>query len=165
MENQNKCCFTGHRTLEGDFNKDKLYLTLETLYTKRGIDTFICGGAVGFDMEVAFQVLSLKRKHENVKLWLFLPCLNQDARWSYQDKMYYKYLLEHADFVDCPNTPYTKDVMKIRNYKMVDNSGMCVCYFKGHMISGTAQTIRYARKRGVKIYNLASEGQAIIEKI
>ena len=44
--------------------------------------------------------------------------------------------------------------MHKRNRYMVDNSGLCVCYWirdKG----GTAYTVHYAEKEGLKIINIA----------
>ena len=40
---------------------------------------------------------------------------------------------------------------------MVDNASFLVTYFNGNQISGTAQTIRYAKKCGLEIINLYAE--------
>ncbi len=151
----NVCCFTGHRTLASDFDEKTLFDCIENL-CKKGVDTFICGGALGFDMVAGFAVLKLKEKYENIKLWLYFPCLDQDARWQDEDKKRRKELIKKADYIDCPKIPYNATVMKTRNYKMVDASDYCVAYFNGKFVSGTAQTIRYAKKTGIEVINLGS---------
>ena len=150
---ENRCCFTGHRTLGADFDRSRLDFEIEQLY-KGGVDTFIAGGALGFDMEAGYAVLEAKKKHPNIKLWLFLPCLDQDARWNDADKQRRANLIKNADYVDCPDIPYNSTVMKTRNYKMVDACDNCICYFNGKFVSGTAQTVRYARKTGINVINL-----------
>ena len=148
------CCFTGHRTVEKkELRSEMLDALLRRLITTEGIDTFICGGALGFDTLMAERVLELKEEFPHIRLWLFLPCLEQDLKWSRADKKRYKELLELADYVDCPQIPYNSTVMKTRNYKMVDNALYCIAYYNGKKISGTAQTIRYAKKLGRKIFN------------
>ncbi len=163
-ETQKRACFTGHRVLGSDFDKEKATALIEALY-KMGVDTFICGGALGFDMEIGYLVLEAKKKHPDIKLWLFLPCTDQDARWHEADKKRRRLLIEQADLVDCPDTTYNDTVMRTRNYKMVDNSHYCICYFNGKRVSGTAQTIRYAKRNGRKIYNLCSKGMAVVEAL
>jgi uncharacterized phage-like protein YoqJ len=155
MEKEIRCCFTGHRTIENNFDKEALFECIEALYQK-GVRTFICGGALGFDMVAGYEVLRLKEKYDDVRLWLYLPCLDQDARWQDIDKRKREELLKRADFIDCPQIPYNSTVMKTRNYKMVEESDYCVSYFNGKFISGTAQTIRYAKKSGIEVINLGS---------
>ena len=155
MGRENKCCFTGHRTLGADFDISRLDKTVEALY-ERGVDTFIAGGALGFDMEAGYAVLRAKKKHADIKLWLCLPCLDQDARWRDADRKRRALLIENADLVDCPNTVYNSTVMKTRNYKMVDFCGFCVSYFNGKFVSGTAQTVRYALRSRLEVINLGS---------
>ncbi|MBQ7907011.1 MAG: DUF1273 family protein [Clostridia bacterium] len=153
MDRSKACCFTGHRDIGPDFNKDLLSRGVSYLIN-RGVDTFIVGGALGFDTLVAQAVLEAKRENPNIKLWVFTPCQNQDASWSPSDKKIYKDILSRADYVDMPNTGYYAGCMKDRNYKMVDNASFCICYYDGTFKSGTGQTYRYAQKCGLTIYNL-----------
>jgi hypothetical protein len=44
--------------------------------------------------------------------------------------------------------------MAKRNLHLVESSGVCVAYMK-HGRSGTAQTVRLARERGLTVVNLA----------
>ena len=147
-------CFTGHRHVGRDIDGDKLRNTVLELI-KSGYDTFICGGALGFDTLAARLVLAFRRFYPDIKLHLYLPCNNQDARWSAADRAAYKEILENADSVYMTPVPYYDGCMRERNYKMVDSSSACVCYLSGDMKSGTAQTVRYARKMGLSVINVA----------
>ena len=81
------CCFTGHRdipanhakSLEADLENAILSLIAE------GVDTFISGGALGFDMMAAIAVLKAKEKHPHAKLVMALPCRDQHVRWCQKD--------------------------------------------------------------------------------
>ena len=163
-EIEKRACFTGHRVLGSDFDKRKAYAVLERLF-ELGVDTFICGGAMGYDIEMGELVLKLKKKHSEVKLWLFLPCTDQDAKWRDEDKKRRQALMARSDLIDCPDTTYNSTVMKTRNYKMVDNSYYCIAYFNGQRVSGTAQTVRYAKKCQRKICNLSAKGMAVVEAL
>lgn len=165
LDKERICCFTGHRTLGTDFRPKLAYSFMEYLVDFRNIDTFICGGALGYDVEMGYLVLKLKQTRPKVKLWMFLPCTDQSARWSYSDKKRYEELLSRADLIDCPPTTYNNTVMRTRNYKMVDYSRHCLTYFNGKQISGTAQTVRYAKRNGLLIYNLAQDGKRIIDEL
>jgi len=147
-------CFTGHRHINNDLDMKKLEETVKELIAS-GCNIFICGGALGFDTVAANLILKLKEQYPGIKLCLYLPCNNQDARWSVRDRMIYREILERADYVDMPPSPYYDGCMRERNYKMADNSSVCICYLSGDIKSGTAQTVRYARRMGLSIINVA----------
>ena len=151
---QKSVCFTGHRIIGADFDKSRLELYLDMLI-QNGYDTFIVGGALGFDTIVAKEILIRKNKGASIELHVYTPCNNQSEKWGTADKITYNEILKRADYVDMAQRPYYDGCMRERNYKMVDNSSVCVCYFNGKS-SGTSQTVRYAQKKGLEIYNTSS---------
>lgn len=153
MSNEITCCFTGHRTLGSDFTKEDLRSVIESLIEK-GVRIFIAGGALGFDTEAALEVLRQKKSNKDIQLHIYAPCLEQDKYWKFPQKLLYKKILKHADYVDMPNTYYNNQCMKIRNYKMVEASGHLIAYYNGTFKSGTGQTFRYAKKLGRNIINI-----------
>lgn len=157
MDRKSTCCFTGHRVLDGDFSLDNLYSAIIDLIN-RGVDTFICGGAIGFDTYSAEAVLKAKENGFDVNLHIYVPCSNQSERWSNWQKQKYNEILSKSDYVDMVERSYFDGCMRIRNYKMVDASSYCICYYHDNEArpSGTGQTVRYAKKRGLEIVNLAS---------
>lgn len=156
MSRETSCCFTGHRILGRDFDFDRLYRTVIKLIEKRGVDTFIAGGAMGFDTYAAKAVLKAKENGYNVQLHLYLPCNNQTEKWPMAHKIKYNEILEKADYVDLVDKPYFNGCMQKRNYKMVDASAFCLCYYNGKP-SGTGQTVKYAISKGLEIGNIFNE--------
>ena len=95
----NTCCFTGHRVIPSDIMeelKEKTYNEVKKLI-EAGVDTFICGGAIGYDTMAALIVLRLKEKYPNIKLVIAIPCESQPKYFSAQDKKKYFEILERAD--------------------------------------------------------------------
>lgn len=150
------CCFTGHRAIANiklPLLKQRLDATIGVLI-HQGVIYFGCGGAIGFDMLAGCVVLDFKKKYEFIRLIMVLPCHNQDAKWSTSDKAAYRALLTAADKTVYLSEKYYDGCMKKRNLHLVENSGYCVAYHE-YQSSGTSQTLRMAKERGLTIFNLA----------
>ena len=65
IEKDKTCCFTGHRVLKKDINVDNVDKVIQNLIDK-GINTFLVGMALGFDL-LCFERLLLK-KDQNIKI-------------------------------------------------------------------------------------------------
>ena len=157
MSKETTCCFTGHRILGDDFKMQKLIDLVIDLHKNKFVDTFICGGALGFDTYTAAAVLNARSIGYDIKLHIYAPCNNQSEKWNESQKSMYKNILKVADYVDMVDRPYFDGCMKIRNYKMVDNSAYCIAYYHEDKSfrSGTGQTFRYAKKQGLTVINVA----------
>ncbi len=152
-EKARSVCFTGHRHIDRDLDIAALYNAILGLIDE-GYDTFICGGALGFDTVAARMIMEVRRRHPHIKLHLYLPCNNQDVRWSAPDRAEYRRIVDSADYVDMPDRSYYDGCMRERNYKMVDASSVCICYLNNTVKSGTAQTVRYALRNGERVINV-----------
>lgn len=149
-------CFTGHRNIPADelpALKKTLVLTIEQ-YINMQLHYFYCGGARGFDMLAGFTVLSLKKHHPQAQLIMVLPCRDQDVKWNDVERAQYRELLETADLTVCLSETYYKGCMLRRNQYLVDHSMLCLAYLK-YPHTGTAQTVRLAKERGLIVHNLA----------
>ena len=149
------CCFTGHRDLTKRHASRlpiELNKILEELYEK-GARIFRSGGALGFDTAAALAVIELRKKHPDVKLHMVLPCRDQDKLWSLRSKMLYRRILRKSDEITYVADKYTRDCMLDRNRRMVDGSHVCVAYYNGGS-GGTGYTYSYAKRKGIKIFNL-----------
>jgi len=149
------CMFTGHRFIPEN-DRERLWHGLKKeiscLY-KEGVRDFITGGALGFDTLSALTVLALKEIRPNTKLHLFLPCHDQDKRWSAHDREIFRHILERADSVTYVFDTYVTGCMHARNRKMVDNADVCIAYLT-RTSGGTAYTVDYAHSRGLKVIRL-----------
>ncbi len=155
MAKETTCCFTGHRVLQANFKGAALSRGIEYLINQ-GVDTFICGGATGFDTSCALAVLKAKKAHPEIALHIYAPCNNQTAKWGAKDVATYNRILNSADFVDMPDQAYFDGCMRIRNFKMVDAAAYCICYLNNNR-SGTGQTVSYAKRKGLTVFNIAGE--------
>lgn len=153
------CFFTGHRIL-GDYEtRNRIYEILineiERLINERGVDTFICGGAIGFDALAAKAVIYVKDKNPDIKLKLYIPCYNHFIKWSYKDKAVWRYIASYADkMIYITDGPYEDGCMKKRNCAMADDAHYCLAYCIKYG-SGTGSTLRYAEMKGCEINNIA----------
>ena len=150
------CCFTGHRQIpkvEYPAVRARLTYAIRDLYEK-GYRRFVAGGAIGFDTLAAEIVLALRRHYPDVSLILMLPCADQDARWSSEDKAVYQKQKGEADEVILLAERYFDGCMQKRNAAMVDASSACIAYLT-HARSGAGQTVRMAERAGLQIIHTA----------
>jgi len=150
------CCFTGHRKLP--MNKiegiiKRLDCEVDNLINQ-GVTDFISGGALGFDQIAASLIVAKKEMGRDIRLIFALPCKNQDVTWNERQRKLYRDLLSEADELIYVSEEYSDGCIKKRNCYMVDRSAHCVCALLcSH--TGTAQTVKYARQKGLRIINVA----------
>ena len=153
--NAQTCCFTGHRIIpEKDYPILREHLVTEIAnLIRQGVNSFLAGGALGFDTMAAQAVLDLKMEYPHIRLILVLPCKSQTRGWNERDIKIYDRILHEADQVVFTSENYHRGCMAKRNRYLVDNSSVCVCYLcerKG----GTAYTVQYAKQKGLRIIQL-----------
>lgn len=151
-------CFTGHRKIslkEQALVADKLEETVKKLI-EMGYVYFGAGGALGFDTLAAEMVLKLKVLYPHIRLILVLPCETQAKKWNDEDKKIYYDIKSKADKSIFISQNYTNECLFKRNRHLVDNSNLCVCYYK-HNKGGTAYTVNYAISKQKLVINIADE--------
>lgn len=150
--NRARCCaVTGHRVLQKNFDKDKLKLVFLKLIDA-GYDTFLIGMALGFDT-LCFNILEELRKEKKIKIIACVPCKNQDYKFNITQEKEYRRMLSQADDAVYIEEEYSSKCMQKRNEYMVDNSSCLIAYLKRNF-GGTANTVKYAEKKGVYIINI-----------
>ena len=149
------CCFTGHRMI---YNEDAATIKknlsdrVETLINE-GIIYFGAGGALGFDMYAAETVIELKKVYPYIRLVLVLPCRDYDKYWTDEQKNRYSKIRNDADKIIYIEEEYYPGCMQKRNRHLVDHSSVCVTHIRKSS-GGTAYTVKYASKCGLKIIDL-----------
>lgn len=155
------CCFSGHRPQDLPWGNDENNIRCKRVRSKlerlikqlidTGVDCFLCGMALGFDMMCADIVLKLKKDYPNIKLICVLPCLDQERLWEEFEQNKYRYILSNSDWVVCEHEEYFDGCMLVRNNFLVDNSSYLICLYSGKK-GGTSYTYDLAIKNGLKIF-------------
>ncbi len=148
-------CFTGHREIDPasvPFIRAKLREILIKCI-EDGYCDFYNGGARGFDLLSAEELLELKKSYPHVRLHIIVPCSNQTRGWREEDVIRYENVTVLADEVKCLSPVYFDGCMQIRNRYMVDNSDLLIAYLE-RASGGSAYTVRYAEKQGLKVIYL-----------
>ena len=160
MERETTCCFTGHRpdklpwgTNELDGRclmlKKRLAEAVEQAY-EAGMRHFISGMARGTDLYFAEAVLKLRRDHPDVTLEAARPCESQANAWPTQEQARYMAILDQCNYETMVQHRYDRGCMQRRNRYMVDRSALVVSVYNGDPEGGTAWTLHYARRKGVR---------------
>ncbi len=152
------CCFTGHRNVP-KCDEQKILTRVNYLLQpliNSGVKYFGVGGAVGFDMFVAEYLLDLRdRQGKKIKIISVLPFPEWREKWNENDFHRQDEIMRRSDKVTFVRDTYVKDVYLIRDKKLVDESGYCISYCN-RRTGGTAYTVRYAIKKGLKVFNASS---------
>ncbi len=132
-----------------------LYEILEREHLECGVDTFLCGMAVGFDTLAAKVVLTLKLRYPTLRLIAVVPFVGQEVQFSPLDQDIYREILAKADhtFVIEPRG-YSAASYHQRNSFLIEFAKKIISYHDGNPRSGTASTLRKAAERGVEVINI-----------
>ncbi len=139
------CAFTGHRELGDFFSKRKLKKEIESLI-KKGVEIFLNGMAVGFDLLAAETVLSLKKKYPFIQLVACIPCYNQEKNYQKKDKKRYMDIYKKLDEYVMTSDVYYKGCMLTRDRYMADRADVLLAYCIKET-GGAAYTVKYFTKK------------------
>ena len=127
--NNSVCAFSGHRQIclsHIDIIVPKLSETIDALINS-GVTHFLSGGAVGFDMIAANEVLKKRENGADISLSMILPCRTQERIWPPDIRFEYGRILSLADDVIYTSDSYSRFCMHIRNRRLVDEAGILLC--------------------------------------
>lgn len=161
------CCFTGHRNIrkeDEDILRAKIREQVLDLIQK-GYTDFLVGGAMGFDMLAAETLLDLReREGKELRLVSVLPYPAWREKWPEEDKDREDKILEKSDEIIFTEGKNIRRTYLDRDRRMVDHSSVCIACCT-RRAGGTAYTVRYALKSGLRVINLADwEIRQLIEK-
>ena len=155
IDKKRTACFTGHRDIPEcriEILKKLLDKAIEQLYSE-GVKFYGAGGSYGFDALAEQAVLRARERHNDIALILVLPCKEQDKYWNTKMKAEYAEIVSKANKVVYTSESYSNGCMHKRNRHLVDYSEHCVAYLTKNS-GGTAYTVDYAVKKGLRIVNL-----------
>ena len=149
-------CFTGHRTYDGSRNSE-LERAIRELYAL-GYRNFLCGMAIGFDIESAEVALALRGELAGLRVVAVVPFEGMQRGFSEADRTRFEGILEKADEAIILAPKYASEVYAVRNNFLVDNASACIAYFDGSK-GGTAYTVRRAVKSLLRLINIFNNPQ------
>lgn len=149
-------CFTGHRTYDGSRNSE-LESAIRELYAE-GYRIFLCGMAIGFDIESAEVALALRKELAGLKVVAIIPFEGMQRGFSGSWQSRFESIVSDADEVITLATRYSATAYVARNNFLVEHSTACITYFDGSK-GGTAYTVRRAVKGLLRLINLYNNPQ------
>ena len=152
--------FTGHRTYDGSAN-DILKATIRELYNE-GARHFRVGMAEGFDIAAGEMVVELMHSDSDIILEACIPWPMFDAHFNPEEREKYNYILKHATVVRYSDNAYHPAIFRHRNDILVEGADIVVAWWNGTQ-SGTAYTVKRAKKLGLTIKNIYPELQLSME--
>ena len=152
--------FTGHRTYDGAAN-ELLRATICELYNE-GARHFRVGMAEGFDLAAGEIVLELMLAHNDIVLEACIPWPTFDAHFSTEEREKYNHILKHATIVRYSDNAYHPAIFRHRNDMLVEGADTLIAWWNGAQ-SGTAYTVKRAKKLGLNIKNIYPQLQLRIE--
>lgn len=164
MVSKFSCAFTGHRPKSFPWKYDEsadACLLLKRVLTReivklidRGVTDFYSGLAEGVDTWAAQIVLELREKNPALNIHCVLPCRSQAIKWVAVAQKRHQWLQDQADTVICLHEDYYDGCMFDRNRYLVDHTSVLLAVYNGSQRSGTAMTVRYAKKLGREIISI-----------
>lgn len=174
------CCFTGYRPHRFAFSPDGLRPEqvqealgeqIRRLYDE-GVRTFISGMSTGVDLWAAAEVVALRRTCPEVRLVAAVPFRGQESHWPMAQQKEYRRVLEQCQQVEVlfdekAAATDSSACYRQRNRWMVDRASVVLAVCEVDVAdnrTGTAATVRYARKQQRRILYIHPQTLAVTEE-
>lgn len=175
-----RCCFTGYRPHRFAFSADglrpehvqrALAQQIRTLY-EQGCRTFISGMCAGVDLWAAAEVVRLREHKPDVTLIAAVPFPGQETRWPAAVQAEYQRMIAAADqvevlFSEAEAEADAAGCYRQRNRWMVEQADCVLAVYDlagAEYRSGTAATVRYARRLQRRLLYIHPQTLAVVEE-
>ena len=146
--------FFGHREVERALEiESRLDQLLHDLITQKQYVEFLVGRDGEFDLLAASAIRRAVKRYGygNTSIILVLPYMKAEYR---DNKQYYLSYYDEVEICSESSDAYYKSAIQVRNRCMVDRSDLVVCWIQ-HKSGGAYSTMKYAKKQGKQVRNLA----------
>lgn len=149
------CTFAGHREVYQAKIDEEIENVIDNLLQTDSEFVFYTGGMGDFDNKCASAVRAAKRKYPNkeIRLDLVLPYMSNRLN---TDKDYYQYYYDEIIIPAELAGVHYKAAITMRNRWLVDRVD-CVIAYVYRDFGGALETVKYARKQGKSVINLANQ--------
>ena len=153
MKKEFRCCFAGHNNINISTEKEKVKEVAENLILQYGVKDFWVGNYGNFDIGCALAIKELQVNYPDIKLSVVIPYLTKSI--SEYKEVYYKNF-DNVLIANIPlSVPKRFHIIKANEY-MVENSQFLICFINRSW-GGAVQTFEYAKRKNLKIFNLATK--------
>lgn len=143
--------FFGHGSMYyGEIIKKTVTETIKKHISADKKTTFLCGGYGDFDSMCANICRQLKKDYPLIELVYVTPYLNTQQKLKELSELK---LYDSIIYPPIENVPYRYAIIK-RNEWMAENSDIIIFYVK-HEYGGAYNVLKYAKKKGKTIINIA----------
>ena len=149
------CTFAGHREVYQAKIDEAIENAIDSLLQTDNEFVFYTGGMGDFDNKCASAVRATKRKYpdKEIRLALVLPYMSNRLN---TDKDYYQYYYDEIIIPTELAGVHYKSAITMRNRWLVDRVDCLIAYVYRDF-GGALETVKYARKHGKTVINLADQ--------
>jgi len=123
---------------------------------RRGKDTFVNGLMAGWDVLAAEQIIALKERHPQIRLFTIAPYAvhfyTREKCWTPEWVARTQEICRRHDFGISIAEHYRPGIYYERNRALVEHSSELLCFWDGGR-GGTAYTVQYAESHGLTVHN------------
>ena len=147
------CTFAGHREVHHAGMDEKIEKAIRELLETDSEFVFYTGGMGEFDTRCASAVRVAKRQYPRLKIRLVLVLPYMSNRLN-TEKEYYKYCYDDILIPQELCGVHYKAAIEKQNHWMVDRADCLIAYLCRDF-GGAFETVKYAKKKGKPVINLA----------
>lgn len=151
------CCFTGHREIP-EREEAEILARVKSRIDQLIMDSVLfygVGGALGFDTMMAEYMIERRNHDKRIKIIEVLPFPEYRSWWTADQKRKAAVIDSQMDKIVYYYGKGSREAYLGRNRHLVDGSGYCVSYCT-RPTGGTAYTVKYARNKGLTVWNMSS---------
>jgi uncharacterized phage-like protein YoqJ len=128
--------------------KKAIRKSLEGL-VEEGLEWVVISGALGTELWAAEVVYDMQESDGiDLKVAVITPFLNQEEKWSEQNKEWYESVIMQADFIDSvSHKPYEKpSQLRLKNQFMIEKSDALLLFYDVEKEGSPKFLLEYAKK-------------------
>ena len=151
------CTFAGHACVYSTYVRQQLEAEIEAFISGTDPAVFYVGGRGDFDRMASAAVRTRKERYRDKKIQLYLvePYMRERIN---RDRAYYESLYDGIIIPQELLDVHPKVAITKRNRWMCERAD-CLIAFVQRDFGGAYQTLKYAKKTGIRIANLADNRQ------
>lgn len=125
---------------------------------EEGVRYFGVGGALGFDTLVAEKLLTLRESRPQIRIILVQPFQGYQSCWTPAQQARAAAVEAGVGKVVVCGQTLSREAFLARDRHLVDGYSCCIAWCT-RAIGGTACTLRYAQRQGLRVWNVAQCGE------